>query len=82
MSVPKRINIADAKTRLSELVLRAAGGEEIIIARRGKPQARLVPLGGVAPRVPGRGAGQWKVVGDFNEPLPEDVLAGFEGREG
>lgn len=81
MPVPKRVNIADAKARLSELVQRAARGEEIIIARKGKPQARLVPLGPTMPRVPGRGAGRWKVVGDFNAPLPEDVLAAFEGRD-
>lgn len=79
--MPKRVNIADAKARLSELVQRAARGEEIIIARKGKPQARLGPLSPAIPRVPGRGAGQWKVVGDFNEPLPEDVLAAFEGRD-
>lgn len=79
MPVPQRVNIADAKARLSELVQRAARGEEIIIARKGKPQARLVPLAPTTPRVPGHGAGRWKVVGDFNAPLPESMLAAFEG---
>jgi prevent-host-death family protein len=75
------VNIADAKARLPELVQRAADGEEIVIARNGRPQARLVPLAPTKPRVPGSGAGQWHVEGDFNEPLPEEVLAAFEGRE-
>ena len=74
----KSVNIADAKARLPELVERAAQGEEIIIARNGKPQARLVPLARRTRRVAGRGAGQWKIVGDFNAPLPADVLKGFE----
>ena len=75
----KTINIAEAKARLPELVQRAARGEEIIIARNGEPQARLVALPAHKPRVPGKGAGKWKIAGDFNEPLPPDVLANFEG---
>ncbi|HEX9698885.1 MAG TPA: type II toxin-antitoxin system prevent-host-death family antitoxin [Acidobacteriota bacterium] len=81
MALPKPVNISEAKARLPELVQRAARGEEITIARNGEPQARLVPLAPTKPRVPGRGAGEWHVVGDFNEPLPEEVLAAFEGRE-
>jgi prevent-host-death family protein len=80
MPVQKSVNIADAKARLSELVERAARGEEIVIARNGEPQARLVPLAPAPPRVPGAGTGQWEAVGDFNEPLPPDLLAAFEGR--
>lgn len=76
----KPVNIADAKTRLPELVERAARGEEIIIARKGRPRARLAPLSAAKARVPGKGAGKWKVVGDFNEPLPEHLLKVFEGR--
>jgi prevent-host-death family protein len=78
--LPQPVNIADAKARLAELVQRAARGEEIVITRNGKPQARLVPLSPSAPRIPGRGAGQWKIVGDFNEPLPNELLDAFEGR--
>ena len=78
--MPRPVNIADAKARLPELVDRAARGEEVVIARNGKPRARLVPLRARPRRVPGRGAGKWKVSGDFNEPLPLDVLARFEGR--
>jgi len=78
---PGQVNIADAKARLPELVERAARGQEIVIARNGKPRARLVPLGRSSRRVLGRGAGKWTIVGDFNEPLPPDLLAAFEGRE-
>ena len=76
----KAVNIADAKARLPELVERAARGEEIIIARNGKPQARLVALPPRTRRVAGHGAGKWKVRGDFNAPLPADLLEAFEGR--
>jgi prevent-host-death family protein len=77
------VNIHAAKTQLSRLVDAAAGGEEIIIARAGKPVARLVPLAEPAPvgkRVLGRLDGQLNVPDDFDAPLPEDVLAEFEGR--
>lgn len=75
----RTLNLAEAKARLSELVQRAARGEEIIIARNGEPQARLVALSPKATRVPGKGAGKWKVSKDFNEPLPPAILAAFEG---
>ena len=81
MPLREPVNIADAKARLPELVQRAARGEEIVIARNGRPQARLVPLSPAKPRVPGSGAGEWHVVGDFNEPLPDELLAQFEGRK-
>lgn len=83
MVMPKRraaVNIADAKARLPELVERASRGEEIVIARNGRPRARLVPLPAPKQRVPGRGAGKWKIDGDLNAPLPADVLDAFEGR--
>jgi antitoxin (DNA-binding transcriptional repressor) of toxin-antitoxin stability system len=63
-------------------VERAAAGEEIIIARAGRPQARLVPL--ATPREPrklGLCAGQhYRIAEDFDE-IPEDLLAAFEGRD-
>jgi prevent-host-death family protein len=77
----KTVNIAEAKARLPELVQRAARGEEIVISRNGRPQARLVPLPAQKPRVPGRGAGKWKIVGNFNDPLPRELLDAFEGIE-
>jgi prevent-host-death family protein len=76
----KPVNIADAKARLPALVERAAHGEEIVIARNGQPRARLVPLRSRVQRVPGHGAGKWRVSQDFNDPLPPSILAAFEGR--
>jgi prevent-host-death family protein len=73
-------NVADAKARLSALIERAAAGEEIVIAKSGRPRARLVPLEDTrARRVPGRGKGQWRVRKDFDAPLPDEVIRGFEG---
>lgn len=77
------INIHAAKTHLSRLVDAAAAGEEIVIARAGRPVARLVPLREDAARRRrqlGRLAGQLTVPADFDAPLPDDVLADFEGR--
>lgn len=76
----KPVNIYEAKTRLSELVERAASGEEIIIARAGKPRARLVPMPNAgALREPGGWEeGVW-VADDFDAPLPADILSAFEG---
>jgi prevent-host-death family protein len=72
----------EAKTHLSELVERAAGGEEIIIAKAGTPKARLVPLREPAvKRKPGAWRGRVRIAKDFDAPLPEDVLASFEGEE-
>src|SRR5436309_3154017 len=74
----KPVNIYDAKTRLSELVDRAAAGEEIIIAKAGRPAARLVPLRFVREeRAPGRWAGQVKIAATFDAPLP-DLESAFE----
>lgn len=81
MSRSKPVNIADAKARLPELVGRAAQGEEIIIAKNGTPQARLVPLAPKPVRVPGRNVMQAEIVGDFDGPLPDDLLAAFEGSD-
>ena len=76
----KSVNIYDAKTHLSELVDRAAGGEEIVIAKAGVPAARLVPLRAVpGSREPGRWAGRLTIARDFDAPLPPAVLAAFEG---
>jgi prevent-host-death family protein len=75
--MPKPVNLYDAKTKLSELVDRAAAGEEVIIAKAGKPVARLVPLK-VRERVSGRGKGRVRIAGDFDAPLPEKVLRDFE----
>ncbi len=72
------INLYEAKTNLSQLVDRAAGGEEIVIAKSGRPMARLVPLEThTAPRVPGSLRGQISIGSDFDAPLPEEIIAGF-----
>jgi prevent-host-death family protein len=77
--VRESVNIYEAKTSLSELVERAAAGEEIIIAKAGKPKARLVPLESVLPRrVPGHGKGKWTVAEDFDAPLPDEFWTGNE----
>jgi prevent-host-death family protein len=74
------LNLYEAKTQLSRLVDRAAGGENIIIAKDGKPMARLVPFEGAAKRrVPGAWKGRMRIADDFDAPLPEEVLAAFEG---
>jgi prevent-host-death family protein len=76
------INLYEAKTSLSRLVERAAAGEEIIIAKAGKPKARLVPLAAnVEARQPGGWEGKVWVAEDFDEPLPPDILAGFDGKD-
>jgi prevent-host-death family protein len=75
------INIHAAKTNLSRLVDQAAAGEEIVIARAGKPVARLVSLESKPPkRILGLYKGQLKITQDFDAPLPDDVLALFEGQ--
>ena len=82
---PKRVvretaSLYEAKTHLSRLVDRAAAGEEIVIAKSGRPRARLVPLEDTRPkRVPGKGKGRWRVGKDFDAPLPDDLIEGFEG---
>jgi len=75
----RTVNIHAAKTQLSRLVEDAAGGEEIIIAKAGKPIARLCPL--AAPpkrRVLGTLNGKINIPDDFDAPLPDDVLDLFE----
>ena len=74
------VNLYDAKTHLSQLVERAARGEEIIIAKAGRPLARLVALDSTGPaRQPGALAGRIRIAKDFDAPLPDDLAAGFDG---
>lgn len=77
--VRETVSLYEAKTRLSELVERAAIGEEIVITKSGKPRAVLVPLGDMRPlRVPGKGRGRWHLRRSFDAPLPSDVVDDFE----
>lgn len=70
--MPEIVNIHDAKTRFSRLIARAEAGEEILIAKAGKPVARLVPLAYDEDRVPGIAEG--RVTDAFFEPLPPEEL--------
>lgn len=76
-----KVNIHEAKTRFSRLLRRVAAGEEITIANRGVPVARLVPVpteGGT--RKLGYFRGQMSIPDDFDAPLPDDILEAFEGK--
>ncbi len=75
------VNIHEAKTNLSRLLEEVAAGKEIIIAKAGKPMARLVPLA-AAPKTRHLGLfkGELNVPDDFDAPLAADELASFEGR--
>jgi len=73
-----QVNIHQAKTQLSRLLERVAAGEEIVIAKSGKPLAKLVPFReGV--RQPGRLKGKIKIGRDFAAPLPDALAAAFRG---
>ena len=73
------LNLYDAKTQLSSLVDQAAAGAEIVIAKNGRPMAKLVPYRPAARRRPGRGKGKIWIAADFDAPLPADILASFYG---
>jgi len=75
------VNIYEAKTQLSKLVDLAASGTDVVIARAGKPVARLTGLRlEKRPINFGALAGQGWIADDFDDPLPDDLLAQFEGR--
>jgi len=77
----QQVNIHEAKTQLSRLIELTQSGQEFIIAKAGKPVARLMPIErGKPPRRLGLLDGQIRVPDDFNAPLPEAVLDAFEGR--
>lgn len=73
-------NVHDAKTHLFRLLERVAQGEEIIIAKSGRPIAKLVRMT-VEPRRPGRLKGRIRIGPDFDEPLPAKILAAFRGED-
>ena len=75
------VNLYDAKTNLSSLVERAAAARKSSSPKLGVPLARLVPLARrTTPRPFGLLAGQVTVGPDFDDPLPDEILAAFEGR--
>jgi len=75
------VNIYEAKTKLSKLVDEAAQGEDVIIARNGKPIARITALKPEKRPIRfGLLEGKGWIADDFDGPLPDDILAAFEGR--
>ncbi len=76
----KKVNIYETKTRLSQLVDQAASGQDVVIARAGRPVARLTRLAGTSrKRRLGVLDGRFRIPDDFNRPLPDNVLRSFEG---
>ena len=76
------VNIHEAKTHLSRLLAKVARGDEVIIARGGKPVARLVPVQRARrmDQLLGIDKGRLWIAEDFDEPLPEEILAAFEAK--
>ena len=75
----KKVNIYEAKTQLSRLVEEAASGQDVVIARAGRPVARLTRLEMTSrKRRLGVLDGRFKIPDDFNRALPEEVLSAFE----
>lgn len=74
------VNIHEAKTHLSKLLHRVMAGEEIIIAKSGKPVARIVPIEQKSAilRVPGSAKGKLVIPEDFNQSLPDEIIDLFE----
>jgi prevent-host-death family protein len=79
--MPRVINVHDAKTHLSRILEDVAAGAEVVIAKAGKPVARLVPIESTQkPKQLGLLKGRIRVAEDFNAPLPSERLAEFAGR--
>ena len=77
--MPTTVNIHDAKTNLSRLLVRVANGEEVIISRAGKPIAKIVPIAGrPKKRRPGSAKGKVVIKGSFDAPPPKHILKVFE----
>ena len=75
------INVHEAKTHLSRILDRVAAGEEVVIAKAGKPIARLVPVAVEKKRrIPGTYRGRIRIGDDFDAPLPDDMLESLEGQ--
>ena len=74
-----QVNVHEAKTNLSKLLMRVEAGEEIIISKAGKPIARLVPWKQNAKqRTPGLDSGLLTIPDDFDAPLPREIVDAFE----
>lgn len=83
----KTVNIHHAKTHLSSLIAEVEDGNEVVIARAGKPVAKLVPMEKKAKTRPTRRdlagslKGKIRIGRDFDDPLPEDIMAAFRGEK-
>lgn len=75
------IALAEAKAKLSQLVDNALDGMETVIAKHGRPVAKLVPVGRIKAQRFGALKGKLKVPADFDKPLAADELALFEGND-
>ena len=74
-----KVNIHEAKTHFSRFLDRINNGEEVIIAKAGKPVARLIPISRKShPRKAGSAKGKIQISRDFDAPLPESLLQEFE----
>jgi prevent-host-death family protein len=76
------VKVHQAKTQLSKLIAAALAGEEVVIARGSEPVVRLTPIAPVRKkRIPGKYKGLFVLTDAFFEPLPEDELALWEGKD-
>jgi len=76
------VNIHAAKTHLSKLLQQVMAGEEIVIAKSGKPIARIIPFEPQPKqRTPGSAVDKIWIALDFNDPLPDEILDAFEGTD-
>lgn len=76
-----QVNIHEAKTRLSELLVKAQQGEEVVIANAGVPIVRLTPVAKRRKRKFGVMKGKFWISDDFDAPLPEDIMRAFYGED-
>jgi prevent-host-death family protein len=79
----QQVNIHEAKTHLSRLLEKVSAGEDIIISKAGKPIAKLVRFEPPKSRrrLGGLMKGKIVIADDFDDPLPDDIMAMFEGRD-
>jgi prevent-host-death family protein len=75
-----KVNVHEAKTQLSKLLEKAVNGEEVVIAKAGRPMVRLVPVKQESMDWWGMDEGKAWIAEDFDE-LPEDLMAAFYGED-
>jgi prevent-host-death family protein len=75
--MPRIVNMHEAKTTLSQLVVEVEAGAEVVLARGGKPVAKLIPIRAARRRRLGQWKGKVRMSRDVDAPLPKEVLAAF-----